>query len=33
MLVDSPFTEFARTRLGTGLVIGASVVIFTGTLT
>src|SRR5437667_892597 len=32
VVVDSPFTEFARTTLGSGLVIGASVVVFAGTL-
>jgi hypothetical protein len=32
VVVDSPFTQFARTPLGSGLVIGVSVVIFTATL-
>jgi len=31
-VVDSPFTEFARTALGSGLVIGVSLVVFMGTL-
>ncbi len=32
MVVDSPFTEFARTSLGAGIVVGVAVVVFTGTL-
>jgi hypothetical protein len=32
VVVDSPFTEFARTPLGTGLVIGTSVAVFASTL-
>jgi hypothetical protein len=32
VVVETPFTEFARTPLGTGLVIGVSVVFLSGTL-